>query len=75
MAAVRRAAVERWWMTAMEMAKSKVCAGCGRERMSATQTECGGWVVAMVARLGDLGWGLEGFGGSGWRCLDDFGCL
>ena len=54
MASERRSLVERWWMTAMEMAKSKVASGCGRDRMSATATACGWWVVAMAARLVDL---------------------
>ena len=41
MASARRSVVERWWTTAIEMAKSKEFRGCGRERMSATVTECG----------------------------------
>ena len=38
----------------MEMAKSKVASGCGRARMSATATACGGCWAAMAARLVDL---------------------
>lgn len=41
MASARRSVVERWCTTAIEMAKSKEFRGCGRERMSATVTECG----------------------------------
>jgi hypothetical protein len=57
MASVRRSGDERWWITAIEMAKSKVAKGCGRERMSATATEWGWWWEAMVVRLVDLGKG------------------
>lgn len=55
MASARRSAVERWCTTAIEMAKSKEFNGCGRERMSATATECGWCWEAIVTRLVDLG--------------------
>lgn len=38
---MRLADVDRWCTTAILMAKSKVCEGWGRSRMSAMQTECG----------------------------------
>lgn len=56
MASARRSVVERWWTTAIEMAKSKAFKGCGRERMSATATECGWCWEAIVTRLVDLSW-------------------
>ena len=55
MASARRAVVERWWTTAIEIAKSKLCRGWGRERMSATATECGWCWEAMATRFVDLG--------------------
>lgn len=36
------------------MAKSKLASGCGRDSVSATTTLCGGWRVAILARLVDL---------------------
>jgi len=55
MASARRSVVERWCTTAIEMAKSKELKGCGRERMSATATECGWCCEAIVTRFVDLG--------------------
>lgn len=54
MASVRRSGVERWCTTAIEIAKSKVPRGWGRERMSATATEWGWCCEAIVTRLVDL---------------------
>lgn len=54
MAPMRREGVDRWWMTAMLIAKSKVRKGWGRVRMSAIRAVWGWWRVAIVAREGDL---------------------
>jgi len=54
MASARRSVVERWCTTAIEMAKSNVSRGCGRERISATATSCGSCCEAMVTRFVDL---------------------
>jgi len=54
MASARRSVVERWCTTAIEMAKSNASRGCGKERMSATATECGWCCEAMVTRFVDL---------------------
>ena len=40
-AAMRRETVERWWITAIERAKSKVDCGCGRFSVSATMVVWG----------------------------------
>jgi hypothetical protein len=40
-------------MTAMEIAKSKVPGWWGRDRMSATQTECGWCCLAMETKLAE----------------------
>ena len=68
-ASMRRAGVERWWITAIEMAKSRECDGCGRERLSATIAEWGWWVLAILMRLVELGgvsdgtcWRVWGYG-------------
>ena len=54
MASARRSVVERWCTTAIEIAKSKEFKGCGKERMSATATECGWCWEAIVRRFVDL---------------------
>lgn len=53
-ASTRRAGVDKWWTTAMEMAKSKVCGGCGRERLSATMTSWGLCCFAIWTKFVDL---------------------
>ena len=53
-ASTRLAGVERWWITAMEMAKSKVECGCGRERVSARRAVWGVWRLAILIRVSDL---------------------
>lgn len=52
---MRRAGVLRWWITAIEMAKSNVWQGWGRERVSATTVEWGEWWDAILMRFVDLG--------------------
>jgi len=46
--------VDKWWITAMEIAKSKMCGGCGRKRLSATIAAWGWWVLAIEMRFEEL---------------------
>jgi hypothetical protein len=51
---MRRGGVDKWWMTAIDMAKSNVPGGWGNERLSATNVECGECCLAILTRFVDL---------------------
>jgi hypothetical protein len=67
-ASTRLAGVDRWCMTAIEMAKSNVPGGCGRERLSATMDECGACCFAILTRLVEL-WSVKEYSGSSVELL------
>ena len=54
MAVVRREGGERWWITAMERAKSKVEGWWGSDRVSAMIAAWGSCFEAILTRFGDL---------------------
>lgn len=53
-ALMRRADVDRWWMTAMEIAKSNEERGCGKESVSAMMDVCGVWRDEIFTRFSEL---------------------
>jgi hypothetical protein len=55
-ASTLRAGVDKWCITAIEIAKSKMPFGCGRERLSATTTSCGSCCFAILTRFVELPW-------------------
>lgn len=46
--------VDKWWTTAMEIAKSKEEGGWGNDRVSAMTETWGWWWEAILARLDEL---------------------
>lgn len=51
---------DKWWTTAMEIAKSKEEGGWGNDRLSAMRETCGWWWEAILARLDELyTWSVE----------------